>query len=137
VIDLSKINFEEKDLHEDIEIKFGSEPWWFSAFWRKASCSLILSWNIVFFVFAVIGYRRYVSSEVRPKPSALDKFFLKLDKLDMFKDSYYLFFKDHTTRFFLMFANSILVPLFITAYYNQKNMELAFSVFFGGEVSNP
>jgi len=38
----------------------------------------------------------------------------------MFKDIYYLLFKDHTTRFFLMFANSILVPLFITAYYNQK-----------------
>ena len=72
MIDLSKINFEEKDLHEDIEIKIGSEPWWFSAFWRKASCSLILSWNIVFFVFAVIGYRSYVSTEERPKPSALD-----------------------------------------------------------------
>ena len=98
-------------------ITFGSEPWWYSNFWRKSICILVPAWTLTFIYFSLDAFKIFKSY----KEKVLGKIFCIRDEwwiipeyLNHVKDEYYFLFKDHSNIFLFCFGYTILLPFVTT-----------------------
>tara|TARA_B110000285_G_scaffold162911_1_gene181942 strand:- start:862 stop:1119 length:258 start_codon:yes stop_codon:yes gene_type:complete len=46
---------------DDIQLTIGSEPWWFSTFWRLSICIVVTLWVSVFIYCSYSGFLSFTS----------------------------------------------------------------------------
>ena len=118
VIDLEKLD-DNALLLEDIELRIGSEPWWFNQFWRKLLVIILPLWAFTYIFFAGYGYcnfKGYAKKKLGKIFCIKDKWWIYPEYFNHTKDLWYFFRRDHSHIFVLLFANTIVLPPILSCF---------------------
>ena len=114
IIDFTSEHSQREILQEEVQIQIASEPWWFSEFWRRTFCAYIISWNVAYVTIALYAYKNFQGYCCRPQPTMFDKYILAYEKFDIFKDTYFVFFVNHSFWIVSGLLHTILGPFVMT-----------------------
>jgi len=98
---------------DDIQLTIGSEPWWFSTFWRKSICTVVPLWIFAFIYFSYSGFcsfEGFAARELGEIFGIRDEWWIWPEYVNHFMDVSYFLFYDHSGLFSFLFATTIVLP---------------------------